>query len=61
MLLPDARKTAFEVIRPPSGYRLDFAVADQLQHCSCCRCRCLAYPDGGLDIRNITATQNGRE
>ena len=26
MLLPDARTTAFELIRPPSGYRLDFAV-----------------------------------
>ena len=26
MLLPDSRTTAFELIRPPSGYRLDFAV-----------------------------------
>ena len=26
MLLPDSRTVAFELIRPPSGYRLDFAV-----------------------------------
>ena len=26
MLPPDSRTTAFELIRPPSGYRLDFAV-----------------------------------
>ena len=53
MLLPDARKTAFELIRPPSGYRLDFAVLTtytlDLEALLVLPLSVLAHPDGGLE------------
>ena len=53
MLLPDSRKTAFELIRPPSGYRLDFAVLTtftlDLEALLVLPLSVLAHPDGGLE------------
>ena len=53
MLLPDARTTAFELIRPPSGYRLDFAVLTtytlDLEALLVLPLSVLAHPDGGLE------------
>ena len=53
MLLPDARQTAFELIRPPSGYRLDFAVLTtytlDLEALLVLPLSVLAHPGGGLE------------
>ena len=53
MLLPDTRTTAFELIRPPSGYRLDFAVLTtytlDLEALLVLPLSVLAHPDGGLE------------
>ena len=53
MLLPDSRKTAFELIQPPGGYRLDFAVLTtytlDLEALLVLPLSVLAHPDGGLD------------
>ena len=53
MLLPDSRTTAFELIRPPSGYRLDFAVLTtytlDLEALLVLPLSVLAHPDGGLE------------
>ncbi|MCY4122887.1 MAG: phospholipase D family protein [Acidobacteria bacterium] len=53
MLLPDARTTAFELIRPPSGYRLDLAVLTtytlDLEALLVLPLSVLAHPDGGLE------------
>lgn len=53
MLLPDSRTTAFELIRPPTGYRLDFAVLTtytlDLEALLVLPLSLLAHPDGGLD------------
>ena len=53
MLPPDSRKTAFELIRPPSGYRLDFAVLTtytlDLEALLVLPLSVLAHPDGGLE------------
>ncbi|MYN67237.1 MAG: hypothetical protein F4X11_19775 [Acidobacteria bacterium] len=53
MLLPDSRTTAFELIRPPSRYRLDFAVLTtytlDLEALLVLPLSVLAHPDGGLD------------
>ena len=53
MLLPDSRTTAFELIRPPGGYRLDFAVLTtytlDLEALLVLPLSMLAHPDGGLD------------
>ena len=53
MLPPDSRTTAFELIRPPSGYRLDFAVlttyALDLEALLVLPLSVLAHPDGGLE------------
>ena len=53
MLLPDSRKTAFELIRPPGGYRLDFAVLTtytlDLEALLVLPLSMLSHPDGGLD------------
>ena len=53
MLLPDSRTTAFELIRPPGGYRLDFAVLTtytlDLEALLVLPLSVLAHPDGGLD------------
>ena len=52
MLPPDSRTTAFELIRPPSGYRLDFAVLTtytlDLEALLVLPLSVLAHPDGGL-------------
>ena len=53
MLLPDSRAVAFELIRPPSGYRLDFAVLTtytlDLEALLVLPLSVLAHPDGGLE------------
>ena len=53
MLRPDWRTTAFELIRPPSGYRLDFAVLTtytlDLEALLVLPLSVLAHPDGGLE------------
>ena len=53
MLLPDSRTTAFELIRPPSGYRLDFAVLTtytlDLEALLVLPLSMLAHPGGGLE------------
>ena len=53
MLPPDSRTTAFELIRPPSGYRLDFAVLAtytlDLEALLVLPLSVLAHPDGGLE------------
>ena len=53
MLPPDSRTTAFELIRPPSGYRLDFAVLTtytlDLEALLVLPLSVLAHPEGGLD------------
>ena len=53
MLLPDSRTTAFELIRPPGGYRLDFAVLTtytlDLEALLVLPLSMLSHPDGGLD------------
>ena len=53
MLLPDSRKTAFELIQPPGGYRLDFAVLTtytlDLEALLVLPLSVLAHPDGGLN------------
>ncbi|MYH28719.1 MAG: hypothetical protein F4018_14260 [Acidobacteria bacterium] len=53
MLLPDSRTTAFELIRPPSRHRLDFAVLTtytlDLEALLVLPLSVLAHPDGGLD------------
>ncbi|MDE2906992.1 MAG: phospholipase D family protein [Acidobacteriota bacterium] len=53
MLLPDSRKTAFELIQPPGRYRLDFAVLTtytlDLEALLVLPLSVLAHPDGGLD------------
>ena len=52
MLPPDSRTTAFELIRPRSGYRLDFAVLTtytlDLEALLVLPRSVLAHPDGGL-------------
>ena len=51
MLLPDSRTTAFELLRPPSGYRLDVAVLTtytlDLEALLVLPLSVLAHPDGG--------------
>ena len=53
MLPPDSRTTAFELIRPPSGYRLDLAVLTtytlDLEALLVLPLSVLAHPDGGLE------------
>ena len=53
MLPPDSRTTAFELIRPPNGYRLDFAVLTtytlDLEALLVLPLSVLAHPDGGLE------------
>ena len=53
MLLPDSRTVAFELIRPPSGYRLDFAVLTtytlDLEALLVLPLSLLAHQDGGLE------------
>ena len=53
MLSPDSRTIAFELIRAPSGYRLDFAVLTtytlDLETLLALPLSVLAHPDGGLD------------
>ena len=53
MLPPDSRTTAFELIRPPGGYRLDFAVLTtytlDLEALLVLPLSVLAHPDGGLE------------
>ena len=53
MLLPDSRAVAFELIRPPSGYRLDLAVLTtytlDLEALLVLPLSVLAHPDGGLE------------
>ena len=53
MLLPDSRTIAFELIRPPTGYRLDFAVLTtytlDLEALLVLPLSLLAHPDGGLE------------
>ena len=53
MLPPDSRATAFELIRPPSGYRLDFAVLTtytlDLEALLVLPLSVLAHPDGGVE------------
>ena len=53
MLLPDSRTTAFELIQPPSGYRLDFAVLTtytlDLEALLVLPLSMLAHPAGGLE------------
>ena len=53
MLPPDSRTTAFELIRPPSGYRLDFAVLTtytlDLEALLVLPLSVLVHPDGGLE------------
>ena len=53
MLPPDSRTTAFELLRAPSGYRLDFAVLTtytlDLETLLALPLSVLAHPDGGLD------------
>ncbi len=53
MLLPDSRTVAFELIRPPSGYRLDFAVLTtytlDLEALLALPLSFLAHADGGLE------------
>ena len=53
MLPPDSRTTAFELFRPPSGYRLDFAVVTtytlDLEALLVLPLSVLAHPDGGLE------------
>ena len=53
MLLPDSRTVAFELIRPPSGYRLDFAVLTtftlDLEALLVLPLSLLAHPNGGLE------------
>ena len=53
MLLPDSRTVAFDLIRPPSGYRLDFAVLTtytlDLEALLVLPLSLLAHADGGLE------------
>ena len=53
MLPPDSRTTAFELIRPPSGYRLDFAVLTtytlDLEALLVLPMSVFVHPDGGLE------------
>ncbi len=53
MLPPDSRTTAFELIRPPVGYRLDFAVLTtytlDLEALLVLPLSVLAHPEGGLE------------
>ena len=53
MLPPDSRTTAFELIRPPSGYRLDFAVLTtytlDLEALLVLPLSVLVHSDGGLE------------
>ena len=53
MLPPDSRATAFDLIRPPSGYRLDLAVLTtytlDLEALLVLPLSVLAHPDGGLE------------
>ena len=53
MLPPDSRATAFELIRPPSGYRLDFAALTtytlDLEALLVLPLSVLVHPDGGLE------------
>ncbi len=53
MLPPDSRTTTFELIRPPSGYRLDFAVLTtyilDLEALLVLPLSVLAHPHGGLE------------
>ncbi len=53
MLLPDSRTVAFELIRPPSGYGLDFAVLTtytlDLEALLALPVSLLSHPDGGLE------------
>ena len=53
MLPPDSRTTAFELIRPPSGYRLDFAVLTtytlDLEALLVLPLSVLVHPEGGLE------------
>ena len=53
MLPPDSRTTAFELFRPPSGYRLDFAVLTtytlDLEALLVLPLSVLAHPEGGLE------------
>ena len=53
MLPPDSRTTAFDLVRPPSGYRLDFAVLTtytlDLEALLVLPLSVLAHPDGGLE------------
>ena len=53
MLSPDSRAVAFDLFRPPVGYRLDFAVLTtytlDLEALLVLPLSVLAHPDGGLD------------
>ena len=53
MLAPDSRRTAFELIRAPVGYRLDFAVLTtytlDLEALLALPLSVVAHPDGGLE------------
>ena len=53
MLPPDSRTTAFDLIRPPSGYRLDFAVLTSytldLEALLVLPLSVIAHPEGGLE------------
>ena len=53
MLPPDSRTTAFDLIRPPAGYRLDFAVLTtytlDLEALLALPLSVLAHPEGGLE------------
>ena len=53
MLPPDSRITAFDLIRPPAGYRLDFAVLTtytlDLEALLVLPLSVLAHPEGGLE------------
>ena len=53
MLLPDSRAVAFELIRPPNGYRLDLALLTtytlDLEALLVLPLSVLAHPDGGLE------------
>ena len=53
MLSPDSRTTAFELMHPPAGYRLDFAVLTtytlNLEALLVLPLSVLAHPEGGLE------------
>ena len=53
MLAPDSRTIAFDLLRAPSGYRLDFAVLTaytlDLEALLVLPLSVVAHPDGGLE------------